>query len=175
MKSKHSHLRYNLLDHYFQRLQKPMTFDEILNSLNDALQESYPGESVSERTLREDIKLFRDTKAGFAAPLETLKLRGKNVYVYSDKDFTIANRSLLPEEQHLLDKAHQLIERFENHPKYDKLSEAMIFIEEESGVTNSSKQEKILFYDTNEAYEGIRLLKPLFHGRLSKYTFFLFF
>jgi predicted DNA-binding transcriptional regulator YafY len=153
--SKHAHLRYNILDDCFRK--RSYGFDELLSVLNRIIEEHYPNESISIRTLREDLKVFRDKKNGFGAPLPE-KAR---VLKYSNANFSIAQRPLLEYEQYLMDAARQLLERFENSPKYDRLAEALIkFQDEENQQENDSS--KILFYDHNEEYKGIRYLKPLY-------------
>lgn len=152
--STHAHLRYNILDHCFR--YRSYSFEELLKAVNDGIEELYPGESISERTLREDIKVFRDKKDGFGAPLPD----GKRTYTYSDDNFTIAQRPLQKYEQYLLEAAQQLLSRFENHPKYNKLAEALIKFQDEEEQENDAK--KILFYDHNEEYKGINHLKPLY-------------
>jgi predicted DNA-binding transcriptional regulator YafY len=152
--SKHAHVRYNLLDYCFRN--KSFTFKQLLRFLNEKIAELYPGEGISIRTLRDDIKVFRDEKNGFAAPLP------ENIRVlrYTDPNFSIAQKPLLGYEQYLITAAQQLLERFENHPKYNRLAEALIkFQDEEEEESDTSK---ILFYDHNEEYKGIKYLKPLF-------------
>ncbi len=138
-----------------------MTFDELLEEVNSNIEEVYPGESIKIRTLRSDIALFRDTQKGFSAPLPTQKNMGKEVYCYTDPNFSIAQKRLLPYEQYLIDAAQQLLERFDEDPKYDKLAEALVLFQEEEAASIPN-YEKILFYDKNEAYEGLRFLKPIF-------------
>lgn len=154
MNSKHAHLRYNIMDYCFRK--RAFTFDELRIYINDRLSDYYPGEGISIKTLRDDLKLFRDPNKGFNAPLPD-KAR---ILRYSDSSFSIANRPLLEKEQETLEAAQLLLERFENHPKYDKLAEALIkFQDEEQNYDESSK---ILFYDHNEEYKGIKHLKPLY-------------
>lgn len=152
--SKHAHLRYNLLDEYFRK--RAYTFDDLLVALNSALEIYYPNENISVRTLREDLKVFREE---FNAPLPE-KAR---ILKYSDSSFTIADKPLLDYEKYLIDAAQQLLERFENHPKYDRLAEALLkFQEEEQKQKNDNIN--ILFYDHNDEYKGIQLLKPIYHA-----------
>ena len=152
--SKHAHVRYNILDNCFRK--KAFTFKELLEYVNLKIADIYPGEGISERTLREDIKLFKDPINGFGAPLEEMS----RTYKYSDANFSIALKPLLPYEKELIDASQQLLQRFENHPKYNKLAEALIkFQDEEDEETDTSK---ILFYDQNEEYKGIKYLKPLY-------------
>src|SRR5690554_619625 len=160
--SKHAHYRYNILDKCFRRRGNPYTIDELLEEVNEKVGEVYPGESIAIRTLREDIKLFRDTENGFGAAVEVMKHKGKNVYLYADPDFSIAEQKLLPDEQYLIDAAQQLLERYDGHPKYDKLSEALVLFQEEEGAATIPDYHKILFYDKNEAYQGLQYLKPIF-------------
>lgn len=154
--SKHSHLRYNILDYCFR--YKSFKFDDLLNYLNNKIAENHPGEGVSIRTLRDDIKVFRNKINGFNAPLP------ENIRIlrYSNPKFSIAKRPLLDYEHYLLTASQQLLERFENHPKYDKLSEALIKFQEDEDVENETS--KILFYDHNEEYKGIKYLKPLYQA-----------
>ncbi|WP_299434589.1 WYL domain-containing protein [uncultured Aquimarina sp.] len=152
--SKHAHLRYNILDYCFRN--KSYGFEELLRTLNESISELYPSEEISERTLREDIKVFRDKENGFDAPLP----EGQRTYTYSDTNFTIAQRPLQKYEQYLVEAAQQLLSRFENHPKYNKLAEALIKFQDEEEQENDAK--RILFYDHNEEYRGIRFLKPLY-------------
>ncbi|RBP34231.1 putative DNA-binding transcriptional regulator YafY [Oceanihabitans sediminis] len=152
--STHAHLRYNILDYCFRN--KSYNFEELLRYVNERIAEYYPGEGISTRTLREDLKVFRDKENGFAAPLPE-KIR---ILKYTNPNYSIAQKSLLKEEQYLIDAAQQLLERFQNHPKYNKLAEALIkFQDEEDPETDNSK---ILFYDQNEEYKGIKHLKPLY-------------
>lgn len=152
--SKHAHVRYNILDYCFRN--KAFTFKELLEHVNFKIAVLYPGEGISERTLREDIKLFKDPVNGFGAPLEEMS----RTYKYSDPNFSIASKPLLPYENYLIQASQQLLERFENHPKYDKLAEALIKFQDEEAESQDSS--KILFYDHNEEYKGIKHLKPLY-------------
>jgi hypothetical protein len=58
--SKHAHVRYNILDYCFSN--KSFTFNELLSFLNEKIAELYPGEGIATRTLRDDIKIFRDKR-----------------------------------------------------------------------------------------------------------------
>lgn len=152
--SKHAHVRYNILDYCFRN--KAFTFNQLLEHVNGKIAELYPGEGISVRTLRDDIKLFKDPVNGFGAPLQEM-LR---TYRYSDTNFSIAQKPLLDYENYLIEASQQLLERFENQPKYNKLAEALIKFQD--GEDEETDTSKILFYDQNEEYKGIKYLKPLY-------------
>lgn len=147
-----------------------MGFQELLDEVNESIAELYPGEGISVRTLRDDIRLFRDPENGFGAPLVVERYEGKDVYVYDDREFSIAQKNLLPYEQYLIDAAQQLLERYDGHPKYNKLSEALVLFQEEEGAATVPDYHKILFYDKNEAYEGLSFLKPIFLAIKNKHV-----
>jgi hypothetical protein len=77
--SKHAHVRYNILDYCFRK--RSFDFEQLYNYLNEQLSIFCPDETVSVRTLRDDLKTFRDKETGFGAPLphkaRTLKYRIK--------------------------------------------------------------------------------------------------
>jgi len=152
--STHAHLRYNTLDYCFRN--KSYNFDQLLSFVNEKIAELYPGEGISIRTLRDDLKVFRNKETGFAAPLPE-KIR---ILKYTDPNFSIAQRPLLKEEQYLIDAAQQLLERFQNHPKYNKLAEALVKFQDDEEDENDSSI--ILHYDNNEEYKGMKHLKPLY-------------
>ena len=151
--SKHAHVRYNLIDYCLRH--KAYSFTQLLEYINDKISELYPGETIATRTLRDDLKLFRDPVNGFGAPLP----EKSRVLQYSEPNFTIATKPLLPFENYLIEASQQLLERFENHPKYDKLAEALIKFQDEE---NDNDNFQVLFYDQNEEYKGIKYLKPLY-------------
>jgi hypothetical protein len=97
--SKHAHIRYNILDYCFRN--KSFTFSELLSFLNEKIAELYPGEGISIRTLRDDIKVFRNKDNGFAAPLP------ENIRIlrYIEPDFLIAQKPLLFYGQELIDSS----------------------------------------------------------------------
>jgi predicted DNA-binding transcriptional regulator YafY len=105
--SKHAHIRYNILDYCFHN--KSFTCSELFSFLNEKIAEIYTGEGISTRTLRDDIKVFRNKDNGFAAPLP------ENIRIlrYIEPDFLIAQKPLLFYGQELIDSSQQLLESFE--------------------------------------------------------------
>lgn len=131
--SKHAHYRYNLMDDCFRN--KSLNKTELLNFINENLEREYDGENIQLRQLDVDLKVFRSKEKGFKAPLpqniRTLK--------YSKSNFSISQRPLLDYEQYLIDATRKLLERFENHPKYNNLAEALIKFQEEEQDDDTTK------------------------------------
>ena len=152
--SKHAHYRYNVLDYCFQNLK--LSKQELLSYLNEKLDQTYGGEQIQLRQLDSDLDVFRRKAEGFEAPLPP----NTRTYKYTNPNFSIAQRPLLAYEQYLVDATLKLLERFENHPKYNKLSEALIKFQDEEQQDNDTAS--LLYYDHNEEYKGIKHLKPLY-------------
>jgi predicted DNA-binding transcriptional regulator YafY len=142
------------LDYCFRKLA--LTKKELLSFVNKKLEQAYDGEQIQLRQLDTDLNIFRRKKEGFNAPLPS----NVRTYNYSNPNFSIAQRPLLPYEEYLVDATSRLLERFENQPKYDRLAEALIKFQDEEEQDNETS--KILYYDLNEEYKGIRFLKPLY-------------
>lgn len=149
------------MDRCFRKKYKPYSFDELLTYVNSQLEEVF-GDVIKTRTLRNDIKLFRDPEKGFGAPLITDKFNGKEVYYYEDPEFSIAQCRPLEDERYILDAAIQLMERYDENPYYNKLSEALLFLEDKGHTIDIETDTYVLYYDKNEAYEGLNLLKPFY-------------
>ena len=64
----------------------------MLYEVNESIAELFPAERISIRTLRDDIRLFRDPENGLGAPVVVERYEGKEVYVYSDPEFSIAKK-----------------------------------------------------------------------------------
>ena len=152
--SKHAHFRYNVLDYCFRNLE--LSKKDLLSYLNNRLDENYDGEQIQLRQLDSDLDVFRRELEGFNAPLPP----NIRTYKYTDTEFSIATKPLLEYEQYLVDATIKLLERFENHPKYNKLAEALIKFQDEEEQDSDFSQ--IMYYDHNEEYKGIRFLKPLY-------------
>ncbi|GAA4801887.1 WYL domain-containing protein [Litoribaculum gwangyangense] len=151
--SKHAHYRYNILDFCFRKLA--LSKEELKDHLNQKLEVAYDGEQIAMRQLDNDLKVFRQKEDGFNAPLPP----NIRTYKYSDPNFSIAERPLLEYERYLVDAAIRLLQRFEEHPKYNSISQALVRLqleeEDEKGLN------KIMYLDHNEEYKGIKYLKPL--------------
>lgn len=52
--SKHAHYGYNILDKCLRRRERPLSFQEVLDEVNERIAELYLGLGISIRTLRSD-------------------------------------------------------------------------------------------------------------------------
>lgn len=110
----HALIRYRTLNDCFASIRNH-TIAELVDRCSDALTE-YKGmpTSVSERTIREDIRVMRSGVLGFEAPIEQKEGR----YFYSDRSFTLYS-GLIRRDPELLNDLLNLLEELNgqvDHP-----------------------------------------------------------
>ncbi len=91
--------------------------DELIDACSDAISE-YSGRraSVSERTVREDLKVMRGEILGFNAPIE----QKDGLYYYSDMSYSLINIMIADED--LLRKVYNLLKEVSkkvSHPEME--------------------------------------------------------
>jgi hypothetical protein len=91
--------------------------DELIDACSDAISE-YLGRraSVSERTVREDLKVMRGEILGFNAPIE----QKDGLYYYSDMNYSLVNIMMADED--LLRKVYNLLKEVSkkvSHPEME--------------------------------------------------------
>jgi hypothetical protein len=79
-------IRYKTINSCLYGGRKKYNIQELIDACSDALNESRGrGVSISERTLRDDLRVMRSDILGFNAPIE----QKKGLYFYSDPRYTI--------------------------------------------------------------------------------------
>ena len=84
-------IRYKTINSCLQGGRRKWSIDELIAACSDALAESRGRyESVSERTIRDDIRVMRSDILGFNAPIE----QKRGLYFYSDPGYSIMTISI---------------------------------------------------------------------------------
>ena len=79
-------IRYKTINSCLYGGRKKYNIQKLIDACSDALNESRGrGVSISERTLRDDLRVMRSDILGFNAPIE----QKKGLYFYSDPRYTI--------------------------------------------------------------------------------------
>ena len=79
-------LRYKTIEECLKNPYNPCTIDRMIEMCSDTLAEvKNRKKQISERTIREDLKVMRGGDLGFWAPIE----QEDGVYYYADKDYSI--------------------------------------------------------------------------------------
>lgn len=103
-------LRYKTIDACLRNIHKPSTIESIIEECSKALYESTGVKKVvSERTIRNDIRIMRSDILGFNAPIVVRE----GIYFYKNPDYSIFGKSV--KEMELLKDIQQLlIDEFDN-------------------------------------------------------------
>lgn len=103
-------IRYKTIDECLANPNLDCTIDILIAKCHNKLVESQGVEKgVSERTIRNDIRVLRSDILGFGAPI----IVENGIYTYSNPDFTIFGRPIL-EMDLLKDIQDLLVENFDN-------------------------------------------------------------
>ena len=96
------------------------TIYELLDACNEALRDFCGGDtSVSERTIRDDIRVMRSDAMDLNAPIVVKD----GLYYYSDRNYNLKNVLITDDKLilELLDLFRELKMKYENHPKIDQM------------------------------------------------------
>jgi predicted DNA-binding transcriptional regulator YafY len=165
--NKHQIIRYNRLDRCFKNTGKEYSFNDLLEAVNEAILEyDSTSSGVEIRSLRGDIRFMR-SKAGFNAPIETLRSSsGFYYYRYSNKDFSINNSPLNETEAEQLKNAISILQRFEGSPEFEWVNQLAPLLNDKFGLKDQSQ--KVMSLESNIDYKGYEYITPLFNAVINK-------
>lgn len=135
-------LRYKTIDKCLNNLFKKSTIEELIEKCTKALSD-YKGKetSVSERTIRNDIKVMRSDALGFNAPI----IFKNNEYRYSIKSYSIFNVKF-DNLDLLIEVKNLLVNDFENIKSDEKYS----LLRKISIITNETLPKKCYHKDLDK-------------------------
>lgn len=161
--NKHAVIRYNELDKCFQNKGRNFTFNDLLDSCNDALVEFDPkADGIKRRQLYEDLK-FMQSEQGWSIELDdNAKFGRKKIYRYLDPKFSIANSPLNEDEANQLKLAMLTLDRF----NFEWVDELSLRLKNEFKLPCDSK--KVIEFEENEYLRGREHLIELYNTIIYK-------
>ena len=160
--NKHAQIRYKILDSCFRNTGRNYSFEDLMNTCNDALAEIDPKSGgISVRTLRDDIA-FIESDAGWSADIERVKAGKKSYYRYRDPNFSINNQPLNQTELTQINSALEIISRFNGMPQFAWVNEIVTKIN--NGFEMQDNTSSIISFDSNQYLKGIEHLGELFNA-----------
>lgn len=161
---KHPLVRYKVLDQCFRDKYRKYGIDDLVSEVNQVLLYQY-GTTVSERTIREDIKFLKEEN-GYNAPIETKMECHKAYYTYSDYSFSVMKLPLSDRELNLLSETLQMISRFKGLPKFEWLTESVLRFKETFHL--EPEVAEIVAFSSNPALKGFEHFESLYEAILHK-------
>ena len=160
--NKHAQIRYKVLDSCFRNTGRNYSFEDLMNTCNDALAEIDPKSGgISVRTLRDDIA-FIESDAGWSADIERVKAGKKSYYRYRVPNFSINNQPLNQTELTQINSALEIISRFNGMPQFAWVNEIVTKIN--NGFEIQDDSSSIISFDSNQYLKGIEHLGELFNA-----------
>ena len=169
--NKHAQIRYKILDSCFRNTGRNYSFNDLIDSINEALAEVDSSiEGISIRTLRDDIS-FMESELGWSADIERFKIGKKWFYRYRDPNFSINNQPLNKTELTQINSALEIISRFNGMPQFNWVNEIVTKIN--NGFELKENSSAIISFDHNQYLKGIEYLGELFNCIHAKKTIYL--
>lgn len=131
----HALIRYKTIDSCLRNKFSPCTILQLQRACSEALEEAYgKGRLISERTIRDDIRVMRSELLGFEAPIEC----ENGVYFYADPGYSIFHASIM--ELRVVEKLVKLLLENARHLDQEKLALLLLEISGFKNLPGSVRQ-----------------------------------
>ena len=158
-------IRLIALDKCFRNRHRQYTFDDLVKTCNDALNE-VDVEAVSDRTIRQDMNLMRDPQ-GFDAPIVSRIFDGrKHIYYYDDPEFCIFKSQIEDEELDAIKNAVKALAPLKGIPQFIHLENSLSSIEKKLKI--KSREQSVIGLEQNIDYTAIEHLSGLYQAIVNK-------
>jgi predicted DNA-binding transcriptional regulator YafY len=162
--TKNSALRYKILDECLGNPGKSYTFQDLKESINNALLEVHPEwNGISDRQLSYDLKYLEEF---YNAPIIMFKEGRKRFYYYErNSHFSIFNNPLTKSEKGYLEQAILSLMQFSNRPGFEWLSNLGPIFKDK---IKNEEVKSVIEYESNFDYQGNHLVSEIFSSILNK-------
>ena len=165
--NKNAVIRYQALDRCFSDFRHRYYIDDLIEACADALYEYTGYDSVSRRTVFEDIT-FMESEQGWSIPLERHKDGKKVYYRYKYRDFSINKQELTANELSQLRTTILTISRYRGLPSHEWLEDVISNLEYRFHLKPNS--ENVISFEQNQELKGIEHLSTLIDAATNKQT-----
>ena len=172
--NKNAQFRYQILDRCFSDFRHKYDFDTLLEKVNDHLEDVQGGDSViSIRQLRGDINAIRKMLPD-GIYLDAKPYYDKKCYYrYSERDFSIFQNELTPDEVQKLRSTIEMLSRYRGVPNNAWLEEVISNLEYRFGIKSDS--ENIVAFEQNEQLKGLEYLSEVIDATVNHIPIVLYY
>ena len=111
------------------------------------------------RTVQGDIQIMRSDKLGYNAPIEVYEHK---YYRYADKDFSIFNMPLSPNDFDVLQEAIDMLSQLGEFDQFSEMADVVSRLQDKLAITKLGRK-PIVHFDNVPDLKGLRLLNPLYN------------
>ena len=167
--TRNAQLRYRVLDRCFRNRESPKTFEDLKKEIDKVIGEldsNIP--MISDRTLREDIRIMR-ASVGFNAPIVTKVFAdGKYRYYYDDPKFSIFKTNISEKDYNTLQSTIEMLGRYRGLPSTTWLEEIITNLEYRFDLKVNRKT--LVSFEQNSELKGLEHLSNLIDAAMEQQT-----
>lgn len=165
--TKNAQLRYRVLDKCFRNHLSPMTFEELKNEIDRVMEDldsNIP--LISDRTLREDIRIMR-AESGFDAKIKSRMFPdGKYRYYYEIPNFSIFKSNISEKDYNTLQSTIEMLCRYRGLPSTAWLEEVITSLEYRFDLKVNRKT--LVSFEQNSELKGLEHLSSLIDATMEQ-------
>jgi predicted DNA-binding transcriptional regulator YafY len=153
-------IRYHTIDKCLQNKYRNWTWQDLANACFEALDEvKYRAEknSISKRTLENDIRILRSDILGYNAPI----ICKKGLYSYSNLQYSIKNASLTQEDIRNIFLAVETLKQYKGFRFFDNLKHTFDSLENRVAVQLHENLSKLIHFEDTYLPTGTVLINPI--------------
>lgn len=158
--NKNALIRYKTIDTCLRNRYRRWTLDDLVDACCEALYDAEGiTKGVSVRTVQGDIQMMRSDKLGYNAPIEVYEHK---YYRYADKDFSIFNMPLSPNDFDVLQEAVEMLRQLEEFDQFREMADVVSRLQDKLAITKLGRK-PIVHFDNVPDLKGLRMLNPLYN------------
>jgi predicted DNA-binding transcriptional regulator YafY len=150
--------RYHILNECFRNQFGKYDIAKLIQKCSHEL-----GKSVSERTIREDIKVMRSGELGYEAPIIF-----EQYYYYSDLNFSIKNCTLNTQAIKDISFAISILKEYKGFKFFESLNGIFEKLETDIHLKTKESIGKVIDFEKFTSRQGLQFLTPILDAILNE-------
>ncbi|SEJ80065.1 Predicted DNA-binding transcriptional regulator YafY, contains an HTH and WYL domains [Dyadobacter sp. SG02] len=158
-------IRYRTIDRCLQNRFRKWALDDLIEACSEALYE-YEGirKGVSRRSVQADIEMMRSDKLGYEAPIIVVD---RKYYTYEDKNYSITNIPLTPQDMTVLGEVSALLQQFKGFSHFADLNEMVSRLEDKIHARRTQSM-PVVDFEKNDHLKGLEHIEVIRRAIISK-------
>jgi predicted DNA-binding transcriptional regulator YafY len=162
-------LRYHTIDKCLQNRYHKWTWEALAEKCTEALLEVHARplkNTLSKRTIENDIKMMRGDHLGYNAPIK----RKNGEYYYEDKSFSIRNATISKKDVQNMAFAIKMLNTYKGLHFFKEVEGLINRLEKSVHLQTYEEVQKIISFEQIPASTGQELITPLMEAILNKHV-----
>jgi predicted DNA-binding transcriptional regulator YafY len=157
-------IRYKTIDTCLRNRFIKWTLEDLIEKVSDTLYEYEGIETISKRTIQNDIQMMRSDKLGYFAPIVVLE---KKYYTYEDPNYSITNIPISENDLSSMNEAVEMLKQFKGFSHFEQLNEVVQKLEDHV-YSVRKKKNSVIDFEKNDNLKGLTYLDILYQSVVQK-------